>query len=210
MPKRALSKATEGFPSSCCWVLSRCLARSHRIQKSRVLWTALPWGCGNNLWERREVRSSRQQRVMGHGVLCLELCRPPCTGRTDLAAGRWAEGIHSPSLAAGTAQPDSIRQRKRLKLNVLCPQPKRVRECTNLLNNRLLFFLSCILNSHFVFTVPFGPVPLNCLFPVSMHRPHSKSDQLSKNWQTTKVFSCICFVQIVSSKLRLLTQLLSR
>lgn len=53
-------------------------------------------------------------------------------------------------LAKGAIQPDSsIQEIKRLKLNAFCPHLKRVRECTNLVNDRLLFFLSCILSSYF-------------------------------------------------------------
>lgn len=101
----------------------------------------------------------------------------------DLVADRWGAEILSPSSAKGAIQPDSsIQEIKRLKLNAFCPHLKRVRECTNLVNDRLLFFLSCILSSYFVFSFlqssPFK-LPLSC-----QHAPISAS-KWSFIWKLT-------------------------
>lgn len=186
--KHTLPKTSESFSHFCCWAPSWCLARSHGFQRSRGLAGTGPWGCRTTCEGRRSER--------GHTAACRGRSADPqaapphrALGRTDLPADRWGAQIFTPS-AEGTAQPDNtVQESKRLKLNTSCPQLKRIRECTNYVNNRLLFcFLSCILDYHCVFTVSFIPVLLNCLLPVSTHSFLSKSDHLSENWQTRKIF----------------------
>lgn len=160
--------------------------------------------------KKEQVSSSKQQHAMWHPARsCGELFHFMLSGKQTCQQTGEEQKSSPPLQKELLTQPDnSIQESKRLKLNMSCPQLKKVRECTNFVNNRLLFCLSCILNSHFVFTVSFIPVLLNFLLPVRMHSFLSKSDNLSENWQTMKIFTCICFVQIASSKLGLLTRFL--
>lgn len=150
--------------------------------------------------------SSKQQHAMGHPARsCGELFHSMLSGKQTCQQTGEEQKSSPPLQKELLTQPDnSTQEGKRLKLNMSCPQLKKVRECTSFVDNRLLFFLSCILNSHFVFTVSFISVLLNFLLPVRRHSFLSKSDNLSENWQTMKILVCI-FVQIASSKLGLLT-----
>lgn len=133
--------------------------------------------------EKQQVSSSKQQHTMGHPARsCGELLHSMLSGKQTCQQTGEEQKSSPPLQKELLTQPDSnIQESKRLKLNMSCPQLKEVRECTNFVNNRLLFFLSCILNSHFVFTVSFVPVLLNFLLPVRKHSFLSKSDNLSEN-----------------------------
>lgn len=157
--------------------------------------------------KKQQMSGSKQHHAMGHPARsCGELFHSMLSGNQTCQQTGEEQKSSPPLQKELLTQPDNnILEGKRLKLNMSCPQLKKVRECTNFLNNRLLFFLSYILNSHFVFIVSFIPVLLNFLLPVRRHSFLSKSDNLSENWQTMRIFICICLVQIASSKLGLLT-----
>lgn len=93
---------------------------------------------------KQQVSSKKQQHAMGHParsrgeLFCFMLWgKQTCqqTGEQQKSSPPLQKELHT--------QPDnSIQESKRLKLNMSCPQLKKVKECTNFVNNRFSLVFS--------------------------------------------------------------------